>query len=596
MIHKAARATAFAALAALMLGTAASAQTVHRHALPFLTPGSNLAQQGVVRIVNESSRAGTVEIHAIDDTGERFGPVTLEVGASQSRQFNSRDLEDGNAAKGLSGGIGDGEGNWRLQLETALDIHALAYLRTPDGFLTEMHSVVPQGEDERYHVLFFNPASNRTLASRLRIVNPHPERVAFTIRAIDADGMQGLEPVRFAIPANAVRTFTSSQLESRFGDGEGKWRLYVSATKAVSVMNLMVTGSGHITNLSPPAPQLDSAEPTPARCFPASPAVEALPCPLLNGARAEFTRVERESFGAIYSSWHLEPGYYGYGGDWFPPLVHQLYEIRQHVMIRSTVYPESFIYMQWGVTAQSATQAEEWLNPGTVPNRSRARMYLRSVDAFADGSHRIPLYEVPAELGMTEYQGHAAAVYRTNHYDDGYFRQFVNDLPVRARINPSLAASGCPLPGEGCEVGSIHIGLRPQGEFGGDGRFPLPDELEIEFWGTGNLSGSYVPSSNGKARLAFFGTEVYPNQPPFRPARVPPPGIAGTSTWHQSVPRGEWSGVRIILAFGARCSVNGVGLSGHECGALSRGHAALVAPVPATVADNPAGELGKGSG
>ena len=251
-----------------LAGAVASAQTIHRHALPFLTPGSNLAQQGVVRIVNESSRAGTVEIHAIDDTGERFGPVTLEVGASQSRQFNSRDLEDGNAAKGLSGGIGDGEGNWRLQLETALDIHALAYLRTPDGFLTEMHSVVPQGEDERYHVLFFNPASNRTLASRLRIVNPHPERVAFTIRAIDADGMQGLEPVRFAIPAQAVRTFTSSQLEARLGDGEGKWRLYVSASRPVWVMNLMVTRSGHITNLSLPAPQLDSAEqPTPARAL-----------------------------------------------------------------------------------------------------------------------------------------------------------------------------------------------------------------------------------------------------------------------------------------------------------------------------------------
>ena len=250
----------------VLAGTAASAQTIHRHALPFLTPASNLAQQGFVRIVNESGRAGTVEIHAIDDAGERFGPATLRVGAGRSVHFNSQDLEAGNASKGLSGGIGDGAGNWRLQLETALDIHALAYLRTPDGFLTEMHSVVPQGEDERYHVLFFNPASNQDLASRLRIINPHPERVTFTIRAIADDGMQGLEPVRFAIPANAVKTFTSNQLESRLGDGSGKWRFSVSASRPVWVMNLMVTRSGHVTNLSRPAPQLVSDEPqAPAR-------------------------------------------------------------------------------------------------------------------------------------------------------------------------------------------------------------------------------------------------------------------------------------------------------------------------------------------
>ena len=63
-------------------------------------------------------------IHAVDDEGERFGPVELSLDGLQSRHVNSDDLENGNAEQGLSGGIGDGSGNWRLELETDLDIQA----------------------------------------------------------------------------------------------------------------------------------------------------------------------------------------------------------------------------------------------------------------------------------------------------------------------------------------------------------------------------------------------------------------------------------------------------------------------------------------
>ena len=254
----------FSLIAGMLLACSVLAQSTHKHALPFLTPASNIAQQGFVRIINRSSHAGAVRIHAIDDTGERFGPVSLQVGAEQSTHFNSQDLETGNAAKGLSGGVGDGAGNWYLELETALDIHALAYLRTPDGFLTEMYSVVPRSADGRYRVLFFNPASNQDLVSRLRIINPHPERNALTIRAIDDGGVREREPLRFAIPASAVKMHTSSHLESRFGDGKGKWQLDISATMPVWVMSLMTTRSGHISNLSAPPPELGMGMPEPS--------------------------------------------------------------------------------------------------------------------------------------------------------------------------------------------------------------------------------------------------------------------------------------------------------------------------------------------
>ena len=144
------------------------------HALPAL-PGADAGNiAGFLRIMNFSEKAGEVEIVAIDDTGERRGPVTLALGALQTRHFNSGDLEHGNPAKGLRGGIGDGTGMWRLELSSVLRIEALAYIRTSDGFVTSMNAVAATTEEgsNRYYVPFFNPASNSAQQSLLRVINP----------------------------------------------------------------------------------------------------------------------------------------------------------------------------------------------------------------------------------------------------------------------------------------------------------------------------------------------------------------------------------------------------------------------------------------
>ena len=95
--------------AGLLAGVAASSAGAvddpapHTHTLPLvLAAGTGL--HGFVRVINHSDEAGTVQVEAIDDTGGRYGPVTLDLKARQVVHFNSRDLEDGNAAKGLSAG------------------------------------------------------------------------------------------------------------------------------------------------------------------------------------------------------------------------------------------------------------------------------------------------------------------------------------------------------------------------------------------------------------------------------------------------------------------------------------------------------------
>ena len=145
-----------------------------RHSIHYFPRAADaLGRQGFVRIINNSASDGTVTIRAIDDGGTAADELTLSLEANEAVQFNSDDLEDGNAGKGLSGSAGRPTvGDWRLELTTGLDIEVLSFIRTKqDGFLTAMHeSVVRDGRLHR--VLTFNPASNYRQVSLLRIVNP----------------------------------------------------------------------------------------------------------------------------------------------------------------------------------------------------------------------------------------------------------------------------------------------------------------------------------------------------------------------------------------------------------------------------------------
>jgi len=131
----------------------------------FLFPSaSDALREGFVRVVNHSAWTGDVQIHAVDDAGRRFDAVTLEVDANETIHFNSKDLEAGNPDKGLSDGTGAGEGDWRLDFSSNLDIEVLAYIRTSDGFLTGMNAIAPMEEDG-CRVAIFNPGSKGSFGS-----------------------------------------------------------------------------------------------------------------------------------------------------------------------------------------------------------------------------------------------------------------------------------------------------------------------------------------------------------------------------------------------------------------------------------------------
>ena len=225
--------------------------------VPLFPPAGDGAPQGFVRVINHSEEPGQVRIDAFDDSGMAYGPVMLSIDAGATVHFNSDDLERGNAAKGLPDGIGAGPGDWRLQMSTILDVDVLSYLRTPDGFLTEMQQTVPAQEGV-HRVPFFNPGRNFDQVSRLRLINPGEEDSEITISGVDDTGHSS-GTVNLSLAAGESRKFSSQDLQAGRGDldgglgsGRGKWRLAVVPSAPILVMNLLKSPSGHVANLSSP--------------------------------------------------------------------------------------------------------------------------------------------------------------------------------------------------------------------------------------------------------------------------------------------------------------------------------------------------------
>ena len=225
------------------------------HRLP-LFPAAGGARQGFARVINRSYSGGEVAIVAVDDEGVRSGPVRLTMRPRRAAHFNSADLEGGNAAKGLDGGVGVGTGDWRLEVASELELMVLAYARTADGFLTSLHDLAPVAEDGSHRVVFFNPGRNTGQVSKLRLINDGDEAATATVTGIDDRG-NGSGTVEITVPAGSALTFTSAELEAggdglagRLGDGSGKWRLRVRSDAPIAVMSLLETPSGHLTNVS----------------------------------------------------------------------------------------------------------------------------------------------------------------------------------------------------------------------------------------------------------------------------------------------------------------------------------------------------------
>ena len=217
--------------------------------------------RGTLRVANRSATPGEATLRVTDDSGRSYGPLTLALGAHAAAQFDAADLERGNPATGLTGSTGPGVGDWRIDIDSLLEIEATAYAQASDGFAAPLDAVVPARDDGTLEVALFNPAREVRQRSLLRLVNPGANDAPVTVSGVDDAGRPGRAPLRLVVPAGAACTLDAAQLESGtglacgvsqtgLGDGHGRWRLAVVSESPLVAMNLLASPDGRLANLS----------------------------------------------------------------------------------------------------------------------------------------------------------------------------------------------------------------------------------------------------------------------------------------------------------------------------------------------------------
>ncbi len=228
------------------------------HGVPLLPAASDpLGRQGLVRVINRTDTAGELRVKAHDDTQWDYAPLVLPIGAGEAVHFTSNDLEQGNPGKGLAGGTGAGQGDWRLELTSDVDIEVLSYVNAWDGLLTAMHDLAPS-EGTRHRVAMFNPQGSPEQESVLRLINPGIEPAGVAISGVDTQGESLGDGVAVTLPAGASMTYTAAELQTgtgaglrgSLGEGTGEWQLIVESGQPLQVMSLLSSPTGHLSNLS----------------------------------------------------------------------------------------------------------------------------------------------------------------------------------------------------------------------------------------------------------------------------------------------------------------------------------------------------------
>lgn len=103
---------------------------------------------------------------------------------------------------------------------------------------------------ERFKVPFFNPATNRTQETLLRLIADEGAVVAVVTGRDDAGNRSGKG--EFLIPAGTARQVSAAQLEAQIGAPVGKWRLTIDTdAPGLTVQGLVRNANtGTITTIS----------------------------------------------------------------------------------------------------------------------------------------------------------------------------------------------------------------------------------------------------------------------------------------------------------------------------------------------------------
>lgn len=237
--------------------------TGNDHFVYFVKDPAEKTQQSFVRILNLTTQSGTVTVTGYDDAGNEGGTMTFTLAANDAQQLNSADIEAGNTGKGLTGALGEGDGNWRLVVSSDLEMDVMSIIRLPGGYLSNMSAIAP-GEGNTRELTLVEPADESSRESSLRVMNTSGNVATVTISATDDDGAPAPGgDVTLTLSPNQSQQLSIADLESgnasegisgMLGDGNGRWRMTVTSTDTLEVMSFVETTDNLLANISRAVP------------------------------------------------------------------------------------------------------------------------------------------------------------------------------------------------------------------------------------------------------------------------------------------------------------------------------------------------------
>ena len=221
-------------------------------------PASNWRQRSLLRLVNLSDAVAAVTVRGVDDRGQSpGGPVQLSIPAHAARTLSAEDLESGGTD--LDGAIGDGEGKWRLAIESDRSLAAMSLLESP-RHLTNLSTVGSGPEDGVHHIALFPSTDYPRGQGFVRVINHSEAAGEAQITAFD-DAGQAREAVSLALGASQAVHFNSSDLENGnslkglaggigpIGAAGGEWRLEVTSSLDIEVLTYIRSPDGFLTSM-----------------------------------------------------------------------------------------------------------------------------------------------------------------------------------------------------------------------------------------------------------------------------------------------------------------------------------------------------------
>ncbi|MCY3857611.1 MAG: hypothetical protein OXG25_01740 [Gammaproteobacteria bacterium] len=217
----------------------------NEYQVAIFNPASNVDQISRLRLINAGELDASVSITGIDVDGESPGEiVTLDVAAGTSRDVTAAELE--------SDGLGDGDGRWRLSVESDQPLIVLNLLETSTGHLINLSS-----NASSRRVPMFPNASNHGFQGLVGMLNRSDESGEVSITAVDSTG-EAYEPVELVIQAGETAYLSSDDLEqgnadiglsTGIGAGTGDWHLTFESELDIQINTYLEFDNGFFTSI-----------------------------------------------------------------------------------------------------------------------------------------------------------------------------------------------------------------------------------------------------------------------------------------------------------------------------------------------------------